>query len=124
MAAGLRLICRSAELEEAGLGVRFTLGPEVQPSPAFVIRYDGQVFAYRNACGHVPVELDWLPGQFFDDSRLYLICSVHGALYAPDTGRCLGGRCRGQGLMPVPVREIDGHVYLEVENDDGIPAVA
>jgi hypothetical protein len=65
-----------------------------------------------NECGHVPAELDWLPGEFFDDSKLYLICSIHGALYAPDTGRCLGGRCQGRGLKPLAMHEIDGQIFL------------
>ena len=86
--------------------------------PAFVIRYGGRFFAYFNECAHVPAELDWLPGEFFDDSKLYLICSIHGALYAPETGRCLGGCCAGKGLQSLPVREIDGQVYLELTNDN------
>jgi nitrite reductase/ring-hydroxylating ferredoxin subunit len=44
-----------------------------------------------------------------------LICSVHGALYAPDTGACLSGRCAGRGLRALPVSEIENRVYL---NDD------
>jgi nitrite reductase/ring-hydroxylating ferredoxin subunit len=64
-------------------------------------------------------QLDWLPGEFFDDSKLYLICSVHGALYAPDSGQCLGGRCQGKGLAPLPVGEIDGQVFFTQEITHG-----
>jgi nitrite reductase/ring-hydroxylating ferredoxin subunit len=60
----------------------------------------------------VPVELDWQHGEFFDDSKLYLICATHGALYAPESGHCLGGRCNGKGLEPVSVIERDGLIYL------------
>jgi nitrite reductase/ring-hydroxylating ferredoxin subunit len=86
---------------------------------AFVVRFGGKVFGYINECGHLPAQLDWLPGEFFDDSKLYLICSVHGALYAPDSGRCLGGRCHGKGLAALPVGEIDGQVYLIQEITHG-----
>lgn len=119
MAATLRLICAAAEVVEAGTGVRFSVPRYGRDASAFVVRYRGQVYGYFNECGHVPVELDWLPGEFFDDSKLYLICAVHGALYAPETGRCLGGRCQGKGLKPLPVREIDGHIYLEQEDKNG-----
>lgn len=112
MVAGQRLICPSAALVDGGVGVRFPVEQAGRISPAFVIRYQGRVHAYLNACGHVPVELDWLPGEFFDHSKLYLICAVHGALYAPDSGRCLSGRCQGRGLQPLPVQEIDDNVYL------------
>ena len=115
MAEALRLICASAEVSDAGKGFRFRIRQYGREVPAFVIRFNGQVHAYLNECGHVPAELDWMPGEFFDDSKLYLICSIHGALYAPDSGRCLGGRCQGRGLKPLPVREIDGLIFLESE---------
>lgn len=112
MAAYARLICAGSELAEAGEGVRFTVQRYGRDTPAFVIRYRGQVYAYLNECGHVPAQLDWQPGKFFDDSKLYLICSIHGALYSPETGRCMGGRCQGVGLKTLKVREIAGQVYL------------
>jgi len=119
VATGLRLICSSQEVAEAGQGFRFTISRYGRETPAFVIRFRGQVFAYLNECGHVPAELDWQPGEFFDDSKLYLICSIHGALYAPESGRCLGGRCQGRSLKPLKVQEIDGQIFLEQENYHG-----
>lgn len=107
-----RLICSSDSVVDGGPGVRFTVTRYGVEEPAFVIRFNGRVFAYFNRCGHVPVELDWQHGEFFDDSKLYLICATHGALYAPENGRCLGGRCNGKGLEKIPVVERDGNVYL------------
>lgn len=112
MAAGERLICDSAALVEGGAGVRFSLAVRGVETPAFAIRFGGRVRGYLNRCAHVPVELDWRPGAFFDDSGLYLICATHGALYHPASGACVGGRCAGRGLIPLPVVERDGHVYL------------
>ena len=119
MAAGLRLICASQDVAEAGKGFRFVVKRYERETPAFIIRFRGQIHGYLNECGHVPVELDWLPGEFFDDSKLYLICSIHGALYAPESGRCLGGRCQGVGLKPLKIQEIDGQIFLEQENNHG-----
>ncbi|MDK9704341.1 MAG: Rieske 2Fe-2S domain-containing protein [Sulfuritalea sp.] len=110
-----RPICASEELVEGGRGVRFTVDRHGVSEPAFVVRYRGQVHAWLNRCGHIPVELDWQPGEFFDHSGLYLICATHGALYGPESGRCLGGRCNGKGLDPVAVIERDGHVLLNEE---------
>ena len=111
MADGERLICSGETLAEGGRGVRFELTRFGKVQPAFVVRYDGQPRAFLNQCGHVPVELDWQEGEFLDDSRLYLICATHGALYAPDSGRCLGGRCNGKGLEKLAVTEVDGAVF-------------
>jgi len=107
-----RLICAASELVELGRGVRFELERLGKSQPAFVVRFDGQLRAFLNQCGHVPVELDWQEGEFFDCTRLYLICSTHGALYHPASGSCVGGRCAGRGLIPVPVVERDGQVYV------------
>ena len=121
MVAGPRLICASGDLVEAGRGVRFTVLRYGQDVPAFAVRFRGKVYAYYNECAHVPAQLDWLPGEFFDDSKLYLICSIHGALYAPDTGRCLGGRCQGKGLKPLSVFEVDGQLYLDTAENHELP---
>jgi nitrite reductase/ring-hydroxylating ferredoxin subunit len=108
-------ICRSDELLDGGKGVRFTVdagGTATLPQQAFVIRYRGVARAFFNRCGHVPVELDWEHGEFFDFSREYLICATHGALYGPESGRCVSGRCNGKGLTAIPVIERDGQIFL------------
>jgi nitrite reductase/ring-hydroxylating ferredoxin subunit len=110
------LICAAGDLAEAGKGVRFTVLRHGQPLPAFAVRYDGIVRAYLNRCAHVPIELDWNPGEFFDLSGLYLVCSTHGAGYAPDTGRCRTGACAGRGLVSLRVEERNGAIYLTDES--------
>ncbi|MBH9553285.1 Rieske (2Fe-2S) protein [Inhella gelatinilytica] len=104
-------VCASEALQERGLAVQWELLYCGLEERAFAVRVDGQVVAYLNRCGHVPTELDWQPNAFWDDSRQYLICAVHGALYSPRTGACLGGRCGRMGLIPVAVSERDGQVH-------------
>ena len=110
------MVCLSAALVDRGEGVRFEVVQGGARHPAFAIRFDGRVHAYRNRCAHVAVELDWQPGRFFDADGIVLICSTHGALYDPATGACRGGPCRGAGLEPVPVEEIDGQVVLKTRD--------
>lgn len=112
MATSERLICDSTALNDGERGVRFEVSRWGEAAQAFVIRYRGRVYGYLNQCGHVPAELDWQPGEFFDYSKLYLICTVHGALYSPSSGQCLSGRCAGRGLVPLVVFEREGKVYL------------
>ncbi len=101
-----------AQLEEGGLGLRFSLvsGAAAQSAPvpvgatrvpAFAVRYGGAVHGWINRCPHRGTELDWAPGEFFDDERRHLVCATHGALFEPDTGLCVAGPCRGQRLLPV-----------------------
>jgi nitrite reductase/ring-hydroxylating ferredoxin subunit len=124
MAEEKRLICAGSALVDGGIGIRFTVDRNERTAPAFAIRYRGTVYGYVNECSHVPVELDWQPGEFFDHSKLYLICAVHGALYAPDTGRCLAGRCQGRGLKPLPMCEVGENVFLLLESPHGQDSTA
>lgn len=113
-----RLICASDELVEGGRGIRFSVDRHGVSEPAFVVRFRGRVYAYLNRCAHVPIEMDWQQGEFFDFSGLYLICATHGALYAPESGRCLGGRCEGRALVGVSVIEEGGGIFLIEEGKE------
>lgn len=117
MAEQQRLICASSALLEGGDGVRFEVPGYDGPQPAFVVRHEGIAHAFLNRCAHVPVELDWMPGKFFDLTGFYLICAVHGAHYDPRSGRCVMGPCKGRSLTKLSVEEHDGAVYLQLGPD-------
>jgi nitrite reductase/ring-hydroxylating ferredoxin subunit len=106
-------ICAATQLADGGSGVRFPLTAWGEQRTGFAVRYRGRVHAYLNRCAHVPVELDWNEGDFFDSSGSYLMCATHGALYLPDSGHCAGGPCRGGKLQPIAVLEVDGEIYWE-----------
>lgn len=109
-------VCASADLEDGGKGVRFPVTAGGDDATGFAVRYDNAVYAYLNRCAHVPIELDWNEGEFFESGGLYLMCSTHGALYVPDTGRCAGGPCRGGRLRPIAVFEKEGQVYWQPDD--------
>ncbi|MFD1121077.1 Rieske (2Fe-2S) protein [Methylophilus flavus] len=105
----------SADLLEKGDGLRFpmpALGPHAS---GFVVRFQGKVYAYVNRCAHVPVELDWEHGKFFNMTQEWLICATHGAMYSPQNGRCIVGPCQGKSLSPIPVSERDGIVTVHLD---------
>jgi nitrite reductase/ring-hydroxylating ferredoxin subunit len=104
-------LCDAAAVEEGGKGVRFPLRAFGADATGFVVRYEGKTYAYLNRCAHVPVELDWFKGEFFESEKRYLMCSTHGAIYAPESGACKGGPCRGGKLRPIALRELDGRIY-------------
>src|SRR5262249_27756503 len=81
----------------------------------FAVRFCGKVSAFVNRCPHLGTELDWQPGDFYEESGLYLVCSTHGAIFEPDTGKCVAGPCRGASLERLQVREREGQVFLEEE---------
>lgn len=105
-------ICPSDALAVGGLGIRFEVADESDTWPAFVVRHSQGLAAYINRCAHLALELDWNRGMFFDVDQRHLICATHGALYAADTGECVGGPCNGSGLEVLQVVEVEGAVYL------------
>lgn len=116
-AAELIAICDADALFDGAIGVRFHVSVAGRPMTGFVVRWQGRCVAYLNQCSHVAMELDWQPGQFFDSDGHWLVCATHGALYAPDTGRCAGGPCAGRGgLRRIEVIERDGTVYWRPDN--------
>jgi len=115
-------ICDSSVLVDGGEGVRFPVLAFGDPATGFAVRFGGAVYAYLNRCAHVPTELDWIKGQFFESGGEYLMCSVHGAVYRPETGVCAGGPCRGARLRPIAVREVDGKVLWQPDERIGAPA--
>ncbi|MDB5967378.1 MAG: Rieske (2Fe-2S) protein [Polaromonas sp.] len=102
-------LCSSRDLVDGGAAVPFDVRYAGQTCRAFAVRYQGAVHAYLNRCSHVAMELDWQPNRVFDDSGRWLVCASHGAVYAPDTGGCAGGPCRG-GLVKITLSETDGVV--------------
>ena len=117
MAGSERLICGSEALLNSGRAVRFEVQYFGDNAPAFVVRFAGRVHGYLNRCGHMPMELDWREGEVFDSNGRDLICSTHGATYAADTGKCLGGPCSGTPLVPLQVEERAGKVYFKGIDD-------
>jgi nitrite reductase/ring-hydroxylating ferredoxin subunit len=101
-------LCAAADLVERGKAIGFDVLLWRQPARAFAMRFDGQLVAYINRCAHVPVEMDWRPGDFLDHDKRWIVCSIHGATYEPADGRCVGGPCGRGRLIRIATAEIDG----------------
>lgn len=110
------LVCATADVEDGGKGVRFAVNTDGTAGTGFVVRYDGAPYAYLNRCAHMPIELDWAEGEFFESGGAYLMCATHGAIYAPETGVCEGGPCRGGRLRPIAVVERDQQIFWQPDD--------
>lgn len=120
-----QVICRTGQLEPGGLAFRFMVFYEElclrikipisveDHLPAFVVNYQGNYYAYLNRCAHLPMQMDWNPGELFDEAKRYLVCATHYAVYEPDTGVCISGPCRlGSQLVVLPIRVIGEDIIL------------
>ena len=55
----------------------------------FLVNHAGMYHAYVNRCAHAGTPLDTWPNEFFSEDGRHLVCSTHGAVYAPDSGVCV-----------------------------------
>jgi len=59
------------------------------------------------------MELDWNPGEIFDEEQQYLICATHYAVYDPKSGNCLRGPCpKGAKLIALPIIVKNEGIYF------------
>jgi len=77
---------------------------------AFVVNYEGTLYAYLNRCCHIPMTMDWIDNQLMTEDRRYIQCATHGACYEPDTGECVSGPPCGKFLTPVPLTIVGDQV--------------
>ncbi len=88
---------------------------------AFVVRFEGEVRAYKNQCRHQPLALDYGDGDFMTEDGRYLLCRNHGALFEPDTGRCVSGSCLNAALHALEVFEENGRIVVRIPEADELP---
>ena len=103
MTASAEWRCAAADLGP-GRTLKFRLECGGRRLNGFVLNHDGEVRAFVNRCPHVGTPLDLWPNEFYTEDGRDLICSTHGAIFEPLTGRCTIGPCAGDALRPLPVR--------------------
>jgi nitrite reductase/ring-hydroxylating ferredoxin subunit len=104
-------ICPIQELSD-NTSLKFRILEEGRAIEAFLIRFFGRYYAYKNRCAHMALTLDLDDNDFFTIDYGALICKTHGAVYSPESGICFSGPCYGEALEPLPVELRDGHVIL------------
>ncbi|CCE01423.1 Rieske 2Fe-2S domain-containing protein [Bradyrhizobium sp. STM 3809] len=106
-------LCRSDEIGEAQ-SRGFDPGDEGQDR-LFVVRWQGQLHAWRNACPHVQgAPMAWRRDAYLNAAGTRIVCHAHGAEFMPDSGLCVQGPCRGERLSPIAlVVDADGELFVK-----------
>lgn len=110
MAASAEWRCAAAQIPPGG-SAKFRLACGGHSVEGFLVNHEGRYHAYVNRCPHVGTPLDLWPNEFWTEDGRALICSTHGAIYEPATGRCTAGPCAGDALTPLPL-ERDGDAIV------------
>jgi nitrite reductase/ring-hydroxylating ferredoxin subunit len=107
-----RPLCETQELVE-GRAQGF-LPDEDGSDRLFVVRHQGALHAWRNACPHIAgAPMAWKRDAYLSPDGQYIMCHAHGARFEPDTGLCVHGPCRGQYLQRVNLEiDVQGRIRL------------
>jgi len=89
--------CSAASVPAGGSAI-FWIRSGSRTVSGFLVNHDGEYHAYVNCCPHTGTPLDAWPNEFFSEDGRYLICSTHGAVFAPGSGVCVEGPCPGARL--------------------------
>jgi nitrite reductase/ring-hydroxylating ferredoxin subunit len=105
------VLCNTRDIPE-GKCKSFTLARHETEFEIFVVRYDGQFYAYENHCPHTGITLNWLPDQFLDMTEHRIQCATHGALFRINDGLCVWGPCAGKHLRPLVIEQREEKLIL------------
>ena len=105
-----RPLCRLEDIPECGTLALPPLPGEVEG--LFAFRRGEQVLIYVNACPHLGVSLDWMPGAFLSSDKTHFVCAMHWAKFDIETGHCFDGPCAGEHLKSVPFVLQDGVISV------------
>jgi len=111
MRKDLTLICHSEVLSDPG-SYGFGVESETGTIEGFLVKSDGQYFAYHNACPHTGAPLDWVEHQFLDVEGALIQCAVHDARFMIESGECVMGPCPGESLQKLEIEIADEQIYL------------
>jgi len=110
----MRPLCPAAAIPP-GATAAFPSHDPATPGLFAVHHFRDGILIYRNACPHLGVPLDWAPGRFLNADGTRLVCATHGAEFRIADGFCLRGPCRGQTLVRIPCRIVDGMVMVAAD---------
>jgi nitrite reductase/ring-hydroxylating ferredoxin subunit len=110
----MQKLCQVAELGEPD-AKGFSISEAGRRLDILVVRADGQIYGYIDACPHIGTPLEFLPDRFLTRDRTQILCSTHGARFEIATGYCVAGPCKGRSLQPFAIRVNDGWLTFNTD---------
>lgn len=108
MAAMALVVLDSSGLTEDGDWMSFVYDDGLgQEARGILVRWNGELFAFRNLCPHWSTPLDRHGDDLVDPATGDLVCQTHGARFEIHTGRCVLGPCQGDTLQRLTVHVDD-----------------
>jgi nitrite reductase/ring-hydroxylating ferredoxin subunit len=104
------VICARVALAQAGGAITLDFAHGADRFSLVLVEADGGPRAFVNSCPHARWPLETFDGRLLRGPGGALICAAHGALFAAEDGKCLGGPAGGRSLEPFAIEERDGQI--------------
>ncbi|MEQ1899950.1 MAG: Rieske 2Fe-2S domain-containing protein [Devosia sp.] len=83
----------------------------------FVVRSGQNVHGYLNLCPHYSQPLNYRAGEFLNEDRTRIRCTMHFSEFRIEDGFGVAGAGINCWLDPVPVHVRDGHIVISTSAD-------
>ena len=91
---------------------QYVLGRGASAFAMFVVRQGMQVYGYLNICPHYSQPLNFRAGEFLNETKTRIRCTMHFAEFRIEDGFCVAGAAQNCWLDPVPVEIADGYIRI------------
>lgn len=78
----------------------------------FVVRRGEKVYGYLNLCPHYSSPLNYRAGEFMNEERTRIRCTMHYSEFRIEDGFGIAGAALNCWLDPVPVEVEDGQIII------------
>ncbi len=113
------LLCHVDELDDPGSRAFTLVFEDGHALDIFLVHARGLFRAYVNDCPHQRLPLNWQTDRFLTHDRQRILCVMHAATFAIETGEALSGPMPlSCALTPVPIRRDGRRILLARE---GLP---
>ena len=113
--AGAKRICALADIPDGG-GRPFPVEIAGRRATVLLLRRGRKLFAYADRCPHMEMSLLWDGRLLTAADGEQIRCANHDAHFRVQDGCCVAGPCLGERLPALPVRLLNGVVWLLERN--------
>jgi len=107
-----KALCKISDINENS-SKGFSFSEKEDEQEIFIVKRDGEFYAYKNLCPHTGASLNWQADVFLDYDEFYIQCAIHGARFEVETGLCVWGPCVNRSLMTVDIEVRNDMIYLK-----------
>lgn len=95
-----------------GEAKEYVFGRGASAFAMFVVRQGERLYGYLNICPHFSQPLNYRAGEFLNETKTRIRCTMHFSEFRIEDGSGVSGAAENCWLDPVPVEVADGKIRI------------